>query len=138
MFSLLERARNLLPMFKNNKKTMRRRDRVGAAQDCRWSSRSSSGLQLPVKVQKVSECHISRWIFIAHRPGDSQAEEPHGSPEQLFWRVRLFWLAWLFWLARLFCQHPSTAVLCTKYTGLVALLSWQLELQEGRLAHSSD
>ena len=38
----------------------------------RWRCRSNSGLQLPVKAQRVSGCHISRRIFIAHRPGDSQ------------------------------------------------------------------
>ena len=38
---------------------------------------------LPVKVQRVSGRRISRWIFIAHRPVDSQVEEPHGSPAQL-------------------------------------------------------
>ncbi|KAL0626974.1 hypothetical protein AAY473_000283 [Plecturocebus cupreus] len=44
-------------------------------------------------------------------PGDSQAEQPHGSPVRLFRP------------ARLFCRRPRAAVLRTKYTGLCALLT---------------
>ncbi|KAL0612086.1 UPF0764 protein C16orf89 [Plecturocebus cupreus] len=85
--------------------------------DPRWPHRSSSGLQLPVKVQRVSGRRISRRIFITPRPGDPQAEQPHGSP------VRLFGPAQLFRPARLLCRRPGAAVLRTKSTGLCALLT---------------
>ncbi|KAL0599832.1 putative uncharacterized protein CCDC28A-AS1 [Plecturocebus cupreus] len=51
------------------------------------------------------------------RPGDPQAEQPHGSP------VRLFGPVWLFGPVRLLCRHPGMAVLRRKYTGLHALLT---------------
>ncbi|KAL0615275.1 Ankyrin repeat domain-containing protein 30A [Plecturocebus cupreus] len=45
------------------------------------------------------------------KPGDPQAEQPHGSPVRLFGP------------ARLLCQRPGAAVLRTKSTGLCALLT---------------
>ncbi|KAL0625958.1 hypothetical protein AAY473_005011 [Plecturocebus cupreus] len=45
------------------------------------------------------------------KPGDSQAEQPHGSPVRLFGP------------ARLLCRPPGAAVLRTKSTGLRALLT---------------
>ncbi|KAL0594608.1 hypothetical protein AAY473_034793 [Plecturocebus cupreus] len=45
------------------------------------------------------------------KPGDPQAEQPHGSPVRLFRP------------ARLLCRRPGTAVLRTKSTGLCALLT---------------
>ncbi|XP_032155831.1 uncharacterized protein LOC116565988 [Sapajus apella] len=76
---------------------------IGGGEDPRWPIRSSSGLHLPVKAQRVSGLSISRWIFIAHRPGDSQVEEPHGPSEAV-------------WPAPLLCWRPRAAVLHTKYT----------------------
>ena len=97
--------------------------------DSRWLNRNSPGLQFPAKTQRVSDDCISKRIFIAHRPGDYEAEEPHGSPASLVWPVWLFWLAqlfspaWLFWLAQLFCQCPGVVVLHTKYLGPGAVLA---------------
>ncbi|KAL0593765.1 hypothetical protein AAY473_036158 [Plecturocebus cupreus] len=48
------------------------------------------------------------WIM---RPGDPQAEQRRGSPVRLFGPVLLL------------CLRPGVAVLCTKSTGLCALLT---------------
>ncbi|KAL0588288.1 hypothetical protein AAY473_039299 [Plecturocebus cupreus] len=45
------------------------------------------------------------------KPGDPQAEQPHGAPVRLFGP------------ARLLCRRPGAAVLCTKSTGLCAFLT---------------
>ncbi|KAL0593431.1 LINE-1 retrotransposable element ORF1 protein [Plecturocebus cupreus] len=91
--------------------------------DPRWPHRSSSGLQLPVKVQRVSGRRISRRIFITPRPGDPQAEQPHRSPVRLLRPARLFGPARLFRPARLLCRCPGAVVLRTKSNGLCALLT---------------
>ncbi|KAL0606409.1 LOW QUALITY PROTEIN: Zinc finger protein [Plecturocebus cupreus] len=51
------------------------------------------------------------------KPRDPQTEQPHGSPVQLFQPTRLFGPA------RLLCRRPGAVVLCTKSTGLCALLT---------------
>ena len=92
--------------------------------DPRWPIRSSSRLQLSAKAWRVSGCCISRQIFIAHRQGDSQSEEPHGSPAWLVWPP------WRFWLAQLFCQRPGTVVLHTKYKVLGTVLAGEWRFWE--------
>ena len=46
--------------------------------DPRWLITNISGLQPPVKAQRMRGCHTFRQIFVAHGPGDSQGRSPTG------------------------------------------------------------
>ncbi|KAL0614396.1 UPF0764 protein C16orf89 [Plecturocebus cupreus] len=70
-----------------------------------------------------SPASASRDQLLSPKPGDPQAEQPHGSPARLFRPARLFGPAQLFRSARLLCRRSGAAVLRTKSTGLRALLT---------------
>ncbi|KAL0584978.1 hypothetical protein AAY473_040473 [Plecturocebus cupreus] len=75
-----------------------------------WLKLLTSGDLLPLASQSVGIKGLSHSTWPG-KPGDPQAEQPHGSPVRLFRPVRLL------------CRHPGAAVLRTKYTGLCALLT---------------
>ena len=98
--------------------------------DSRWRGKNNSGLQLSVNTQRVSQSLISRWIFVAHRtgkfPGVGETQDANAAV-----------LAGVATTASTAAQWHS-ATLRTKHTGLGALLNWQSEIWEGRLAYPSD